>query len=525
MSERSAKGVLIAAALWIAIIASVGALYKFLVQPLVQKETEEATSSESRYKTEIEIAADSFSGYSILRSEEFRDLLRSDGIRLTIQDDKADTEGRIRALRDGEVQMAVFTVDSLIASSARLGESPATIVMVIDESKGADAVVAYKDAVASIEDLDDVNAAFVLTPNSPSEFLARVTIANFTLPNLPKDWWVESDGAGDVYRRFKSASRDEKRAYVLWEPHVSRCLEVEGAHVLLDSSNLRGLIVDVLVAQRSFLKSHPDLVMKTVEAYLRAAYTYSREEGGLEDLFIEDAKKTGMDSLSADQARKLRETIQLKNTLENYAHFGLLAKGESKGLTHIEDVILSITRVLVRTGALEDDPLGGKSETLFYDGTLKKMKEGQFHPASLGLVQGVGPGSEELEAVRGEKTLKRLSDDEWERLVSIGTLNADPIRFARGTARINLQSQRDLDDLAARLESLPRYYLRVVGHTRAEGDLEANRKLAQERADATVKYLVEKGIVPDRIRAEAAQAEGSGGEAQSVAFVLGQLPY
>jgi outer membrane protein OmpA-like peptidoglycan-associated protein/ABC-type nitrate/sulfonate/bicarbonate transport system substrate-binding protein len=525
VSERSAKGILVAAVLWIAIVASVGALYKFLVRPLLQKETEEATSSESHYRTEITIAVDSFSGYSILRSEEIRDLLQSDGIRLTIQDDGADTDGRIRALRDGEVQMAAFTVDSLVASSARLGEFPATIVMVIDESKGADAVVAYKDAVARIEDLDAANAAFVLTPNSPSEFLARVTIANFNLPNLPEDWWIESDGAAEVYKRFKSANRGEKRAYVLWEPHVSRCLAVDGAHVLLDSSNLRGLIVDVLVAQRSFLKSHPDLVTKTVEAYLRAAYVYSREEGGLENLFIEDAKKTGMDSLSADQAKKLKETIQLKNTLENYAHFGLLANGESKGLAHIEDVVLSISRVLVRTGALESDPLGGKPEVLFYDGTLKKMKDGQFHPASLGLVQGAGAGSEELEAVRGEKKLKRLSDDEWKRLVSIGSLSADPIRFARGTARINLQSQRDLDDLAKPLESLPRYYLRVVGHTRAEGDLEANRKLAQERADATAKYLVEKGIAPDRIRAEAAQAEGSGGDAQSVAFVLGQLPY
>lgn len=525
VSERTAKGILTAAVVWVLIIAAVGALYKFLVQPQVRKNTEEATSSESRYKTSIAVAADSFSGYGILRSEKIGELLAAEGIRLSVRDDRADYNARLRALRDGEVQMAVFTVDSLLSACARLGEFPATIVMIVDESKGADAIVAYKASVSNIEDLNSESAAFVLTPDSPSEFLARVTIANFNLPRLPEKWYRPANGAEEVFSEFTSDNGKEKRAYVLWEPYVSRALERDDAHLLIDSSNLKGLIVDVLVAQRSFLQSKPEQVRKVVEAYLRALYQYDREPGGIEKLFAEDMGKTGSSSLAPDQAKRLTQTIRLKNTLENYAHFGLLPESESKGLTHLEDIIGNITRILIRTGVFESDPLKGRAPSLFYDRILRQLKDDRFHPASLGLVQGVEPGAGDREQIRGEENLGTLSDQQWAQLVSVGTLSARPIRFARGTARINLQSERDLDELALRLESLPRYYIRVVGHTRSEGDVEANRKLAQQRADAATKYVIEKGLSPNRVRAEASEPEEGGGEAQSVTFVVGQLPY
>jgi outer membrane protein OmpA-like peptidoglycan-associated protein/ABC-type nitrate/sulfonate/bicarbonate transport system substrate-binding protein len=524
VSERSAKRILTAAFLWILIFVAIGALYKFIVHPRLKERTQEATSSASRYNTEIALAADSFSGYSVFRSDEMRDLLAAEGIRLEVRDDGADYNARLQALQDGDVEFAVFTVDSLVSAGARLGEFPGTIVMVVDESKGADAVVAYENALANIEELNDANAAFVLTPDSPSEFLARVAIANFNLPNLPENWYEPAKGSEDVYRMLKAEGGHAKRAFVLWEPYVSRALENSEVHTLIDSSNLRGLIVDVLVAERSFLRSNPELATKVVESYLRALYRFDRDPQGLTKLFVEDARKTGSPTLTSEQAGKLRESIQLKNTLENYAHFGLLAEGDRKGLTHIEDAIGNISRILVRTGVFEADPMDGNASTLFYDRILRQLQEEQFHPASLGLVQGIGSGTAAREEVRGERELVSLSEEQWSQLVPVGTLSALAISFARGTARINIQSQRELDELASRLESLPRYYLRVIGHTRVEGNVEANRKLARQRADAATGYLLDKGINPNRIRAEATEPEG-GAEAQSVTFWVGQMPY
>ena len=259
MGERRAKGLLLAAIVWILVFVAVATAYKYLVSPYFQNNLEVKTGSESQYKHTIMVAADSFSGYSVLRSDAMLDQLKAKGIKLAVQDDGADYEGRANSLRRGRTQMAVFTIDSLLTSGVKIGEFPATIVLVLDETKGADALVAYKNAVSSIQDLDSPEARIVATPNSPSEFLSRVVLANFSLPRLPGNWLVEADGASDVYKKLRSAGKDEKRAYALWQPYVSMALEDDKVHVLLDSSKTSGLIVDVLVAQRKFLAEHPDL--------------------------------------------------------------------------------------------------------------------------------------------------------------------------------------------------------------------------------------------------------------------------
>ena len=526
MGRRSANGCLLAAVVWIVIVGILAVAAKYFILPYFQKELVGKTGSASRYKHEITIAADSFSGYSILRSPLMRKQLKARGIKLNIVDDNADYGARMKALRDGKIQMAVFTVDSFITAGAKLGTFPATIVMVIDETKGADALVAYKSTVPSIQELDHPDARIVLTPESPSEFLARTIIAHFNLPNLPDRWWVEADGAADVYRKFKAADKKDRRVYALWEPYVSKSLEVPGAHVLLDSSKLKGYIVDVLVAQRKFMRDHPELVKSVVEAYLRAAYAYGQKTGGMQALVMEDAKSTGSEALTPEQATKLVKGIEWKNTLENYGYFGLLSAQEARGLQHIEDIILNITDVLVKTGAIPGDPVAGSAHTLFYDKTLRELQADNFHPGKkVSVIEGVGLGTEDLGQVRTGAVLRSLSEAEWASLSPVGRMRVEPIAFTRGTARISIQSKRDLDRLARNLTAWPEYYLIIVGHARAEGNPEANLRLAGKRADAAASHLITAGIDRNRIKATAAEPSGREGAAQSVSFILGQIPY
>ena len=154
MKEQRSKGCLIAVVIWCVILAALGAAYKFLVHPHLAGKLQKATSSTSQYKNEVLLAADSFSGYCILRSEAIKQELRSRQIRLTVQDDKAGYAARLQALREGKVQFAVFTIDSLIMAGAK-GRFSASIVLVIDETKGGDAIVAKTNAVASVQDLNN----------------------------------------------------------------------------------------------------------------------------------------------------------------------------------------------------------------------------------------------------------------------------------------------------------------------------------------------------------------------------------
>jgi outer membrane protein OmpA-like peptidoglycan-associated protein len=349
-----------------------------------------------------------------------------------------------------------------------------------------------------------------------------VVRAHFNLDDLPaKDWFVAKDGPEPVLEQFRATSPRELRAFVLWEPYVSKALAA-GGRTLLDSSKLKGLIVDVLVARRSFLQEKPDVVQKLVEGYLRASWKWNRKAGGMAKLIQEDSRSLGS-PLEAGQAETLSKGILWKNTLENFAHFGLVDKLQSRGVQHLEDILGNVMQVLLRTGALEQDPLDGKANILFYDRILANLKESNFHPGHLPGVQ--ADGGQSLDSIREDGELSALSDSDWKRLIPVGDVKVASLTFGRGTARLNVRSERELTRLAGILSSWPSYYLVVTGHARSDGDPEANKLLALERARAAANFLQTEGLDTKRVHVEAATPSGSGGRAQSVRFQLGQRPY
>lgn len=522
MNQRKAKGCLLASVLWCLILIVLALAYKFLVSPLLTERLTEDTGSSSQYTDELRIAADSFSGYALLRSDELKGDLRSKGIKLSIVDDGADYEARLLSLKHGDTDMAAFTIDSYLSAGERAGEFPGSIVLIIDETKGGDAIVAPSKSLSSLQALNDPSARIVLTPNSPSEFLARVVIAHFNLPNLPANWIEASDGPDAVLNEIRRARPSEKRAFVLWEPFVSRAVKDHNCEILLDSSKIEGYIVDVLVVRRAFLLEHPDQVNTFVEAYLRAAFTHHQRDGGFVELIQKDSVSAGK-RLSKAQAEQVVQGIQWKNTLENYAHFGL---DEGGTLPHLEDMISNIVDVLIKTDAVQKDPLSGKYHTLFYQKVLADLRAKDFHPGRrLNVAEGIGESLESMESVRITKEAKALSEMQWEQLRPVGELRIKPLDFVRGSSRISMTSQRDLRELAKQLKTFPEFYVRLIGQTRAEGDAEANRILAEERADGVARALISEGVGEQRIRTEAAPSLEKTGAAQSVRFIVGQLPF
>lgn len=521
---------------WLIIIGIIGLAYKFLVEPRLsgrRSKLVEKTSTQ-RYDHEIKVAHDSFPGYAILRSDAVKNLLDRQSIKLTFVDDKADYVRRARDLKSGKVQMAVFTVDAYLKAGSVIGDFPGSIVLVIDESKGADAIVAHKRGVATIPNLSNPKARIVLTPDSPSETLARIMINTMSLPSLPTDWASDANGAEDVYKKLKSADPDEPSAYVLWEPYVTKALAIDGVHLLLDSSKLKGYIVDVLIVQREFLDTQRELVTHVVQAYLRANYDYTNQPDGLLSLIESDAKQYG-DSLSRNEASQLVKGIEWRNTVENYAHFGVISGAEAKDTEKLETMISKIMQVLVKTKSLSSDPLSGKYGNLFFEGILRSLHHDKFHPGVLST--SAADGLDDIfvdtapvveEKVREDTALNPLSDTNWNTLAPVAAMKIEPIQFGRGNARILPGSQRALANIASNLKSFPQYYLRVVGHTRKEGDPAANKILATQRAEAAAKALRQLGIKSHRIRAIAStrtSANMQGGAAQSVTFELLGKPY
>jgi hypothetical protein len=496
---------------WLVIVLSLAVCFKYIVRPkaeqakqqAVQKQKQDVldkTSGSNLYDNQIDFAIDSFCGFAGLRSQQFQEEMSKKWIKVNLIDDGADYPKRIKAFQDGTVQMGVFTLDALIKSTADSGGNPpATVVAFVDETRGADAICAYKDVFPNIDSLNARDVKFI-RPEGPSDTLTRVLMSHFHLNNVSQTSFVPANDAGDVYDKYKKAQPNARQVYVLWEPYVSKMLENPNIHVVVDSSRFRGYILDVIVANRDFLAKNPEQVQAVVESYLRAMYA---NRADMATLLVDDGRKTNQ-PLSQKDAQRIVDGIWFKNTSDNYAQMGI---EQGTSVQNVSDMIGNITHVLASTGAIASDPVSGKYNLFYFDGILRSLHDASFHPG--------------IEKTRDENVvLPALTEEQWKQIVPVGRLNVDPLEFRRGTAELSGSSQVKLDELIDKLKTWPQYYVKIEGHASNVGDTQANHDLAQARAQAAQDYLTTHGIDANRVNSSAKVTGES-----SVNFLLGQLPY
>jgi outer membrane protein OmpA-like peptidoglycan-associated protein/tetratricopeptide (TPR) repeat protein len=73
------------------------------------------------------------------------------------------------------------------------------------------------------------------------------------------------------------------------------------------------------------------------------------------------------------------------------------------------------------------------------------------------------------------------------------------IYFDTGKAMLKPESYQELGKLEKMLKENTSYKIEISGHTDKIGSAELNKKLSQNRANAVVKYLVDKGVEPARL--------------------------
>jgi outer membrane protein OmpA-like peptidoglycan-associated protein len=459
--------------------------------------------------TKVRLALDSFSGYCVFRTPAFKKKVAERGLDFEWVDDKADYKARMGTVKDGSTPFAVFTIDALLQQTPHDGEPPASIILIIDETRGADAMVAYPQGVKDIDALNDPKARIVLAEGTPSEMLARVVRSQFDLPRLPtsrKDYLIPAKDADDVLQRFLKAAPTEKTAYVLWEPYVQKARQA-GASVLVDSGEFQGYIVDVLTVQTAYLKEHPDRVEAVVQSYLEVLHDARQSTDGMTDLVEADADII-QEKMSREDARQVANGIWWKNTLDNYAHFHLLSARDAHGLQPVVDMVKNITRLLDQTRQPgEPTPGVARPDKLARADVLRKLYEQR--PGFM-----IGK-----ETVSAEETLEPLTDEGWNALHEIGSVKLPIIEFS-STKKFELtdDGKEKLAEVPEKLTRWPRAYLLIEGQTLAGGDPESNKDLREKRANAVLRYLVDELKVPAfRLRAVAGDKEGEGRSVRLVA--------
>ena len=151
-----------------------------------------------------------------------------------------DLEGDKRAgLYAGRLQMICETID-MFQTNRDTSDYPGKIVFAVDESLGGDGIVAT-DNVKSIKDLKD--KVVVSEPGLPAHFVLQYLLhkEGMTLKDVKLQDMTSSDAA---------AAFIAKRADVAgtYEPYLTKALDKRpGAHLLISTKDLPGLIVDVAI--------------------------------------------------------------------------------------------------------------------------------------------------------------------------------------------------------------------------------------------------------------------------------------
>ena len=135
-------------------------------------------------------------------------------------------------------------------------------ILAVDNSKGGDGIVSNKD-IKTVADLKGKKVACEV--GSVSQFFLNALLREVNLTQ--DDVNLINMTATDAGVAFVAQRAD---AAVTWEPHLSQGASKEHGHILIDSSQRPGLIVDVVAVREETMKNREAELKAFVRAWQRA---------------------------------------------------------------------------------------------------------------------------------------------------------------------------------------------------------------------------------------------------------------
>jgi NitT/TauT family transport system substrate-binding protein len=199
-------------------------------------------------------------GYGPYYVAEALDLFKKSGVKVELQ---VFTDPALipPAIESGAVAGGMVTYDQVIGVVAK--GSTQRVVMPIDYSNGGDAIVT-STSLTKVADLKGKKVAF--NPLSPSDFLLSYALKTAGLTE--KDIEPVNMTPEAIPAALASGSL---LAGVTYEPSVSQVVGMEDGkkfHVLYSTKNAPGLITDVLVFKKEYIKSNPKDVRALIQGYI-----------------------------------------------------------------------------------------------------------------------------------------------------------------------------------------------------------------------------------------------------------------
>ena len=453
------------------------------IEPKLSDITQVETSDAKAMKGNITIGVDGWVGYFPLCSPQLKKRLRRAGYGIKCVDDAANYQDRFKKLKKSQYQFAAATVDSYILNGEAY-DYPGPIISVIDESKGGDAIVAWKDKFSTLDDLkkvDDFTVAY--TPDSPSHHLIKSVASHFDIKNL-------RDGGRHIRTEGSEAALKallEKKAdvAVIWEPEVSKALSKKGVVRLLGTEDTKHLIVDILIASQKVVKNEPGMIKILLKEYYRTLKYYREHK----DELVSDISDHY--DIKKKQSMALLKGVKWVTLSQNVESWYGSATGYSEEalITSIESAV----DVLLENDDFSNNPIPDEdpyrlTNNLFVSELYDDMKGSGF--------------SSSTKIKAGKQSFKSMTKVQWNSLETIGSLKTRHIVFSSGTSELTFEGKQEIDEQVADLKHYPNFRVEVRGHTGLRGNKDANIALSKERADAVLRYMaLTHDLEKNRVRA------------------------
>ena len=354
-------------------------------------------------------------------------------------------------------------------------------VMIVDNTRGADAIIAKNPAIRSVEDLAGKKLA--LLQFTPSHGMSIDAIDNSSLSARKKQtveyvYIAAEDGLAGVRAALESGSVD---AAALWDPDLSLALRAIKGHVVYSTKTASNLIFDVIVCDQRVLDDPQgrDAVQKLVNGWMKGVDAAKANPDQAVDALVKTEEYFTL--LAKDEGKPFVKSL-FGNLLWTGVADNARILGMSGGTNHYSRVYQRFDQIYRAAGALADpkspviapqDSFDTRFIRTLYDASSKVQAEAKQ-------VETYTAAAREV-AVQAPATVTKPVT----------------VNFNTGQAALTKRAEKIIDtDMVPFIENNGNAYFEISGNTDSTGNAIVNGRLSQARAEAVVDYLAKQWEFP-----------------------------
>ena len=354
-------------------------------------------------------------------------------------------------------------------------------VMIVDNTRGADAIIAKNPAIRSVEDLAGKKLA--LLQFTPSHGMSIDAIDNSSLSARKKQtveyvYIAAEDGLAGVRAALESGSVD---AAALWDPDLSLALRAIKGHVVYSTKTASNLIFDVIVCDQRVLDDPQgrDAVQKLVNGWMKGVDAAKANPDQAVDALVKTEEYFTL--LAKDEGKPFVKSL-FGNLLWTGVADNARILGMSGGTNHYARVYQRFDQIYRAVGALANpkspviapqDSFDTRFIRTLYDASSKVQAEAKQ-------VETYTAAAREV-AVQAPATVTKPVT----------------VNFSTGQAALTKRAEKIIDtDMVPFIENNGNAYFEISGNTDSTGNAIVNGRLSQARAEAVVDYLAKQWEFP-----------------------------